>query len=85
MWDMRPGLRGPYLIGLLLGAFVLASFYAVTRLAPRITPPNPRIIQAILVALILCGVLFPRAVAKAFDWILENMLERFVGGNKSDD
>jgi len=75
----------PYLIGLLVGAFALAGLYAVTRLAPRITPPNPRIIQAVLVVLILCAVLFPRAVAKAFDWILENTVERFMGGNKSED
>jgi hypothetical protein len=75
----------PYLIGLLLGALVLAGFYAVTWFAPRIRPPNPRIIQAVLVVLILGGVLFPRAVGKAFDWVLENTVERFMGGSKSDD
>jgi hypothetical protein len=85
MWGMRPGIHGPYLIGLLVGAFVLAGFYAVIRLAPHITPPNPRIIQAVLVVLILVGVLFPRAVGKAFDWILENTVERFMGGEKSED
>ena len=85
MWDMRPGLHGPYLIGLLLGALVLAAFYAVTRLAPRIAPPNPRIIQAILVVVILVVVLFPRAVGKAFDWVLENTVERLMGGRKSEE
>jgi hypothetical protein len=85
MWDMRPGLHGPYLIGLLIGAFVLGGFYAVIRLAPRITPPNPRIIQAVLVVLILGGIFFPRAVGKAFDWILENTVERFMGGSKSEE
>ena len=85
MWDMRPGFHGPYLIGLLLGALVLACFYAATRLAPRIAPPNPRIIQAILVTVILVVVFFPQAVGKAFDWVLENTVERFMGGSKSED
>ena len=85
MWDMRPGLHAPYLIGLLLGALVLASFYAATRFAPRIAPPNPRILQAILVVVILVVVLFPRAVGKAFDWVLENTVERFMGGSKSEE
>jgi hypothetical protein len=75
----------PYLIGLLVGALVLVGLYAVPRFAPRITPPNPRIIQAVLVVLILWSVLFPRAVAKAVGWILENTLERSMGGNKSED
>jgi len=85
MWDMRPGFHGPYLIGLLLGTLALAGFYAVTRLAPRIEPPNPRIIQAVLVVVILVVVLFPRAVGKAFDWFLENTVERFMGGRKSEE
>ena len=85
MWDMRPGLHGPHLIGLLVGALVLAGFYAVTRLAPRIAPPNPRIIQAILVVVILGVVLFPRAVGKAFDWVLENTVERLMGGRNSEE
>jgi hypothetical protein len=91
MWDALTDVGSaslssrPYLIGLLVGAVALAGWYAVTRLAPRITPPNPRIIQAVLVALVLGGVLFPRAVGKAFDWVLENTVERFMGGSKSDD
>jgi hypothetical protein len=91
MWDALGGVRSaslssrPTLIGLLVGAFVLAGFYAVTWFAGGTTPPNTRIIQAVFVAIILCGVLFPRALAKAFGWILENTVERFMGGGKSED
>jgi hypothetical protein len=91
MWDVLGEVGSaslssrPYLIGLLFGALVLAGFYAVAWFAPRLTPPNPRIIQGVLVALVLGGVLFPRAVGKAFDWVLENTVERFMGGSKSDD
>jgi hypothetical protein len=91
MWDALTDVgsaflsSGPYLIGLVVGAVALAGWYAVIRFAPRITPPNPRIIQAVLLALILGGVLFPRAVGKALDWILENTVERFMGGRKSEE
>ena len=85
MWDMRPGLRVPSLSGLLIVVFVLAGVYGVAWLARRITPPNPRIIQAVVVGVILCVVFFPRVVGKALDWFLENTFERFIGGNKSKD
>jgi hypothetical protein len=92
MWDVSGGAGSwsalssrSYVIGLLIGAFTLAGFYAVIRLAPRITPPNPRIIQGIIVAAVVFGLLFQRAMGKAVDWILENTVERFMGGDKSDD
>jgi hypothetical protein len=52
----------------------------------HVTPPNPRIIQAVLVALVLFGLFFQRAAVKAFGWILENTLGRFLerGKSKSD-
>ena len=50
----------------------------------RVTPPNPRIIQAILVALILLVVLFQRATVKVFGWILENTFGRLLGREKSE-
>jgi hypothetical protein len=40
--------------------------------------------QAILVILILGGVLFPRAAQKAFGWVLENTVDRFMGGNSEE-
>jgi hypothetical protein len=74
-----------YLIGLLVGAFVLAGFYAVAWFTRHVTPPNPRIIQAVVVIVILCVVFFPRAVEKVFDWFVNNTLGRLMGGNKPED
>jgi len=94
MWDMRPpsnSVGAPnrdIVIGWSLGALVLAGFYAIRWLAGRFTPPNAwtvLIIQGILVILILGGALFPRAVEKVFGWILENTVERFMGGSKSEE
>jgi hypothetical protein len=91
MWDMRPAsdlVRAPrrdLVIGWGLGIFIIAGFYAIRWFTGRFTPPNAWIIQGILLILILGGVVFPRAVEKAFDWILENTLERFMGGSKSED
>jgi hypothetical protein len=90
MWDLGDGGAGsllsrPSVIGLALGAFVLTGWVAVIRLAPRFTPPNPRIIQGVLVVLILWIAIFPRTVGKAFDWVLENTVLRLMGANKSED
>jgi hypothetical protein len=91
MWDMRPARvlggasRLDLVIGWGVGTLIIAGFYAIRWFAGRFTPPNARIIQGILLILILGGVVFPRAVEKAFDWILENTLERFMGGSKSED
>jgi hypothetical protein len=93
MWDMRPVSdvgdvfrpNLPTLIGIGIATFVFAGFYAIRSFARHFTPPNARLIQVILGALILFGLLFQRAVAKAFDWILENTVERFMGGNKGED
>jgi len=93
MWDMRPASNSvgapnrDIAIGWSLGALVLAGFYAIRWSAGRFTPPNAstvRIIQGILVILILGGALFPRAVQKAFEWILENTVERLMG-SKSEE
>jgi hypothetical protein len=91
MWDMRPASvlggasRLDLAIGWGIGTLIIAGFYAMRWFAGRFTPPNTRIIQGILVALILWGVLFPGAVSKAFGWVLENTVERFMGGSKSED
>lgn len=91
MWDMRPAsdlVRAPrrdLVIGWGLGTLIIAGFYAIRWFTGRFTPPNARIIQGILLILILGGVFFPRAVEKAFDWILENTVERFMGGRKSEN
>jgi hypothetical protein len=53
--------------------------------ASHFSPPNPRILQAIVVAVVLFGIFFQRATGKAFDWILENAFERFLGGEKSEE
>jgi hypothetical protein len=79
----RPNL--PTLIGIGIAIFVFAGFYAIRSFARHFTPPNPRVIQVILGALILFGLLFQRVVAKAFGWILENTVKRFMGGNKGED
>jgi hypothetical protein len=57
----------------------------VIRLAPRFTPPNPRIIQAVLVVLILWVAILPRSAGKAFGWIFDNTILRLMGGNKSEE
>jgi hypothetical protein len=84
MWDSRPGLRLPNLIGVGIAAIFIGGLYAISWLGRRVTPPNPQIIQAILVALILFGLLFQRATAKAVGWIFENTLGRLLGREKSE-
>ena len=85
MWDVGPGFRKVYLIVLVVLALGLGVFSAMRWVVHHFTPPNPRILQAIVVGVVLIGLLFQRATGKAFDWILENTVERFTGGNKSDD
>ena len=84
MWNSRPGLRLPDLIGIGIAAIFIGAFYAMSWFGRQITPPNPRIIQAILAALILFGLIFQRAIARAFGWILENPLVRLLGREKSE-
>jgi len=94
MWDSGPGSRSGNLIGFgsnaatLIGfgiAFLaIAALYAIQWFARRVAPPNPRIIQAILVVVLLCGVFFPRAVGKAFDWVLKNTFGRSGNRNESE-
>src|SRR5712671_2835107 len=90
MWDMRPAShlggasRLDLMIGWGIGTLIFAGFYAIRWFAGRFTPPNVRIIQGIVVILVLGGGLFTRAVQKAFEWILENTVERFMG-SKSEE
>ena len=90
MWDRRPASdlvrtsRLDLVIGWGLGTLIIAGFYAIRWFTSRFTPPNARIIQGVIVILILGGVLFPRAAEKAFGWILENTVERFMG-RKSEE
>ena len=94
MWDSGTGFGSGNLLGFgshsgnLIGfgiAFLaIAALYAIKWFAGQVAPPNPRIIQAILAVLILCGVFFPRAVRKAFDWILKNTFGRFGKRNESE-
>jgi hypothetical protein len=94
MWDMGSGVGplrlGPgsprvYLMVLVVLALALGVFFAMRWVVHHFTPPNPRILQAIVVAVVLFGLFFQRATGKAFDWILENTFERFLGGDKSED
>jgi hypothetical protein len=94
MWDMGSGVSplhlGPgfprvYLMVLVVIALALGVFFAMRWVVHHFTPPNPRILQAIVVAVVLFGLLFQRATGKAFDWILEHTVERFMGGDKSED
>jgi hypothetical protein len=94
MWDSGAGSRSGSLVGFGshseiltgfgIGFLVLAAFYAIKWFAGRVAPPNPRVIQAVLALLILCCVFFPRAVGKAFGWILKNTFERFGNRNESE-
>ena len=93
MWDMGAGIALPlglgvrriHLIVLVVLALATGLFFAIRRVVQHFTPPNPRIIQAILVAVVVFGLLFQRALGKALDWVLENTIERFMGGDKSED
>lgn len=84
MWNSRPGLHPRDLIGIGIAVIIIAGVYAMSWFGRQVSPPNPRIIQAILVALILFGILFQRATAKAFGWVLENTLGRLLGREKSE-
>ena len=91
MWDVVGGagtgslFSRAQLVGLAFGVLFLTGWYALIRLAPRFTPPNPRIIQAAMVALILCVVFFPAAVGRAFAWVFDNTIMRLMGVSKSED
>src|SRR4029077_6383974 len=94
MWDSGAGSRLGSLIGFgsnegTLIAFgiaflAIAALYAIKWFAGQVAPPNPRIIQAILAVLILCGAFFTRIVGKAFGWILKNTFGRFGKRNESE-
>jgi hypothetical protein len=94
MWDMGSGVSplhlGPgfprvYLMVLVVVALALGVFFAMRWVVHHFRPPNPRILQAIVVAVVLFGLFFQRATGKAFDWILENTFERFLGGDKPEE
>jgi len=94
MWDagsgtgalhLGSGFPRMYLIVLVVLAPVLGVFFALRWVVHHFTPPNPRIIQAVVVAVVVFGLLFQRATAKAFGWILEHTVERFMGGDKSEE
>lgn len=85
MWDTGPGFRKIHFVALGAVAFGVVVLFGVRWFARNIAPPNPGIIQAVLVAVILWVVFFPRAVGKAFDWILGHTVDRLLGGDKSED
>ena len=91
MWDVVGGagtgslFSRTSLIGLAFGVLFLTGWYALIHLAPRFTPPNPRIIQAAMVALILCVIFFPGAVGNAVAWVFDKTIMRLMGVSKSED
>ncbi len=78
MWDMRPGLHASSLIGVGIGAFVLAGYFGVIWITRHVAPPNPHLMLGIFTAFVLASFLFRRAMGDAFGWLLEKTLFRFL-------
>ena len=80
MWGNNSILWGICLaVGALLvyGAFVfLARWFQ-----QAFSPPNPRILLGVFLALIAIGLLFPRPLGKALGWIFDQTIGRFIGPN----
>jgi len=83
MWGQRPGIHAPELIGLGLGVLLLAALAGLRWITHVLPPPNPHLIQAILLAFIFACLLFRNAIGKAFGWVLDNTLGRFM--DEKDD
>ena len=81
MWDRRPGIHGPQLAGMAIVALILAAYAGVVWLTRHVPPPNPRVIQAVFLAIVLAIIIFLTAIGKAFGRILE----RFTGKDTEEE
>lgn len=79
MWDSRPGIHGTELIGIGLGLSFLALIIGLKWIAHYLPAPNPRYLQAMLIAIIIAGIFFRSAINNAFGWLMRNTLDRFIG------
>jgi len=80
MWGNNSILGG---ICLAVGALlVYAAFVFLARwFQQTFSPPTPHILLGAFLALIAFGLLFPRPLGKAFGWIIDQTIGRFIGSN----
>jgi hypothetical protein len=85
LWGQRPGIHPPELIGWAIGILALAALVGLRWIASRFQPPNPHLIQAALVMVILAAFFFRTAVLGALDWLLEKTIFRLMGSEKGGE
>ena len=79
MWDMRPGLHAPTLIGLGIGSVALAVYFGLVWITRHVAAPNPTLMLGIFLAFVLAFFLFPRAMRNALGWVFDKLLFPFLG------
>jgi hypothetical protein len=70
MWGQRPGIHGPQLLGAAIVALIFAAYAGMLWLTRHVAPPNPRVIQAIFLAIVIATIFFSTAIGKALGRIL---------------
>jgi hypothetical protein len=85
LWDMRPGIHTPELIVLGMIIFGFAAFLGLKWITNRFAPPNPHLLLAVFVAIVIACYFFQNQVGKAFGWLLDKTLFRLVGPGKGGD
>jgi hypothetical protein len=84
LWGQRPGIHAPELIGMGLGVLLLLALAGPGWIMRQFSPPNPHLIQAILLAIVVACFFFPRAIGNAFGWVLDKTLFRFMDEKEKD-
>lgn len=85
IWGERPGIRVTELIGMGIGLFVLAALYCLKWITSQIPPPNPHLLLAILIAVVLAILVFRRATGNAITWLLEKTFFRLIGRKEDEE
>ena len=85
MWDARPGIRAPQLLVIVIILFGVAAWAGLKWITNRFQPPNPHLIQAILLVVVVAAYFFRTAVLDALSWLLEKTIFRFMGQEKGGE
>ncbi|HET8922443.1 MAG TPA: hypothetical protein VFN26_05540 [Candidatus Acidoferrum sp.] len=79
MWDARPGIPRWQIVLVVIIFFLYAALrWGITWITRRFQPPNPHLVQAVLLVALVAIFVFKKHIADGLDWILDKTLFRFL-------
>lgn len=85
MWNQREGIKASdlYVLGVVVLAF--ATFGGLKWVVHQFPPPNPHLMLAVFLAVVLASFLFLKPIGKGLEWVADKTIWRILGPDEKEE